>query len=94
VEIDVDRFVSDPHRSATQLDRFPVFTPYQLIVLKPLYRLFRYRLDRFLGIKRLAGLNRASKTLAQHTDRTEFNRSRKLIAAARAGALGLRFHRL
>ena len=24
-QIDVERFVSDPHRTATQLDRFPVF---------------------------------------------------------------------
>jgi len=39
-----------------------------------------------------AGLNPAGKTLAEHADRAEFHRSRKLVAAARAGALGLRFH--
>ena len=33
-----------------------------------------------------------SKCLPKHAYRTEFHRSRKLIAAARAGALGLRAH--
>src|SRR6516225_6135655 len=62
-------------------------------MLKSLYNLFRCcRLDRFLGSRRLAGLNRASDSLAEHTDRTEFHRSRKLIAAAKAGALGLFAH--
>src|SRR5438132_11428850 len=42
--------------------------------------------------QRLAGLDPANKTLAKHAYRTEFHRSRKLVAAARAGALGLRFH--
>jgi hypothetical protein len=32
------------------------------------------------------------KSLAKHTDRTEFHSSRKLVTAARAGALGLRAH--
>ena len=36
-QIDIERFVSDPHRTATQLDRFPVFVLDKLIVLKPLY---------------------------------------------------------
>src|ERR1700675_3192519 len=60
-------------------------------MLKSLRRLFRRRLDRFLE-RRLAGFNPASKTLAKHAYRTEFHCSRKLVAAARAGALGLRFH--
>src|ERR1700758_5504622 len=34
-QIDVERFVSDPHGASTQLDRFPVFTPGQLVVIKP-----------------------------------------------------------
>ena len=46
VQIDVERFVSDAHRTATQLDRFSVFARHQLIVLKSLRRLFRCRLDR------------------------------------------------
>ena len=33
-----------------------------------------------------------SKTLAEHAYRTEFHRSRKLVAAGRTGALGLRAH--
>ena len=41
VQIDVERLVSDPHGTATQLDRFPVFAHHQLIVLKSLHRLFR-----------------------------------------------------
>ena len=36
VQIDVERFVSDAHRTATQLDRFPVFARHQLIMLKSL----------------------------------------------------------
>src|SRR6516162_1160984 len=90
-EIDVERFVSDPHCTATQLDRFPVFARHQLVVLKSFHRPFRRRPSCFLD-RRLAGLNAADKTLAEHTDRTEFHRSRKLIAAARAGALGLFAH--
>ncbi len=31
VEIDVECFVSDPHRTATQLDRLPVVTRHQFI---------------------------------------------------------------
>ena len=92
VQIDVERLVSDAHCTATQLDRFPVFARHQFIMLKSLHRLFGCRLDRFLGSRRLAGLNPASESLAKHADRTEFHCSRKLIAATRAGALGLRVH--
>src|SRR5262245_59378815 len=49
------------------------------------------RPDRSLE-RKLAGLSPLGKTLAEHAHRAEFHRSRKLIAAARAGALGLRFH--
>src|ERR1700740_2191181 len=45
VQIDVERLVSDPHRAATQLERFPVFTRHQLVVLKPLRWLVRCRLE-------------------------------------------------
>ena len=45
MQIDVERLVSDAHRTATQLDRFPVFARHQFIVLKSLRRLFRCRLD-------------------------------------------------
>src|SRR5580704_15898286 len=34
VQIDVERFVSDAHRTATQLDRFPVFALHQFVMLK------------------------------------------------------------
>jgi hypothetical protein len=37
-QIDVERLVGDPHRTATQLDRFPVFAGHQLIMLKALRR--------------------------------------------------------
>src|SRR6516165_1366251 len=90
-EIDVERFVSDPHRTATQLDRFPVFARYQLVVLKSFWWLVRFPLDRLLE-RRLARLNAASKTFAKHADRAEFHRPREFIAAARAGALGLCTH--
>ena len=35
-QIDVERLVSYPHRTATQLDRFLVFTRHQFVVVKPL----------------------------------------------------------
>ena len=92
-QIYVERFVSDPHRAATQLDRLPVFASHQFIMLKALSRLFQRGLDRILGSRRLTGLNPASESLAQHAHRTGFHRSRKLIAAARTGALGVRAHR-
>src|SRR5271156_4176283 len=91
VQIDVERLVSDPHRATAQLERFPVFPFHQVIVFKSLRYLFRCRLDRLLQI-RLTGLNPASKTHAEHAYWTEFHRSRKLVAAARAGAFGLHFH--
>jgi hypothetical protein len=72
------------HRTATQLDRLPVFTPHQFIMLKSLHRRFWRRLDRFLE-GRLAGRNPSGKTLAEHAYRTEFHRSGKLIATSRAG---------
>src|SRR6516162_6163450 len=90
-QIDVERLVSDPHRAATQLDWFPVFARHQLVVVKSLRWLVWSRLNRFLG-RTLAGLNAASKTLAEHADRTELHCSRKLVSATRAGALELRFH--
>src|SRR5271166_2753925 len=92
LQIHVERFVSDAHCTATQLDRFPVFTSHQFIMLESLHWLVRCRLDRFFGSGRLAGFNPASKTLAKHADRTEFHCSGKLVAAIRAGALGLRAH--
>src|SRR5271165_3754738 len=90
-QIDVERLVSDAHCTATQLNRFPIFALDQLIVLKSFRCLLRCRIDRFLQ-RRLAGSNPASKTLAQHAYRTEFHRFRELVAADRAGALGLRAH--
>ena len=35
-KIDVERFVSDPHRTATQLDRFPVLVGHHFIMLEPM----------------------------------------------------------
>src|SRR6516164_5060089 len=84
VQIDVQRLVCDPHRAATQLDRFPGFARYQLVVLKSFWWLVRFPLDRLLE-RRLARLNAASKTFAKHADRAEFHRPREFIAAARAG---------
>src|SRR5580704_10105772 len=91
LQIDIERFVSDSHRTATQLNRFPVFVRDQFIMLEALHRLSWCRLDRFLE-RRLAGRNPTAKTLAKHAYRTKFHRSRKLIAAGRTGALGLRAH--
>src|ERR1700722_4162001 len=65
-QIDVERFVSDAHCTAPQLDRGTVFARHERIVLKSLRCLFRCRLDRNLGDRRLTGFNPASKTLAKH----------------------------
>src|SRR5260370_13955292 len=91
-QIDIERFVSDAHCSATQLNRLPVFARHQLVVLKSLHHLFRCcRLHSILE-PRLAGFNPASESLAKHADRTEFHCSGKLITATGAAALGLRAH--
>src|SRR5580658_8545168 len=92
MQIDVDRFVSDPHRAATQLNRCPVFALDQFIMLKALPRLFRCRLDGTHGSRKLAGFNPTSESLAKHANRTEFHCFRNLVTATRAGALGLRAH--
>src|SRR5262249_26040273 len=86
-EIDIERLVSNPHRTATQLDRFPVFARHQFVVLKS----SRW-LNRILRNRRLAGNNPASKTLAKHADRAEFHRSRDFTTAARAGTFEVRAH--
>ena len=91
LEIDVERFVSNPHRPATQLERLAVFVRHQLVVLKSFRCPIRCWSDPLLE-RRLAGLNTISQTLAEHAHRTEFHCSRKLIAAAWADASGLRFH--
>jgi hypothetical protein len=65
--IDVEGLVSDPHRTPTQLDRFPFFAHHQFIMLEALDCLLRSRrLDRILINRRPAGLNAATKTLAQY----------------------------
>src|SRR5580700_1988112 len=71
VQINVERLVSDAHRTATQLDWFTVFARHQLIMLKSLRWLVRCcRLDRILGNRRLARLYPVSETLAKHAYRT------------------------
>src|SRR5262249_44932809 len=75
-QIDVERLVSDPHRSSTQLDRFPVFARHQFVVLKS----SRW-LNRVLRNRRLAGNNSASETLAEHADWAEFDCPRNLVTA-------------
>jgi hypothetical protein len=90
VKIDVDRFVSDPHRTATQLDRFPAFACHKLIVLESLQLLFRCRLQ--CVPRSLAGLNPASKTLAKHAYRTECHRSESSLPQVGQVRRGLRTH--
>src|SRR6516162_6491189 len=91
LQIDVERLISNPHRTATQLDRFPVFACHKLILLESLQRLFWCRLE-CIPRRRVARLNPTGKTLAEQAYRTEFHCFRKLITATQAGALGLRFH--
>src|SRR5262252_3380362 len=64
-QIDVEGFVSNPHRTATQLDWFSVFARHQFIMLKALQRLYGCRLGRLLE-RRLAGLHSVSCCLAKH----------------------------
>src|ERR1700722_2895350 len=68
-QIDVERFVSDAHCTAPQLDRGTVFARHKRIVLKSLRHLFRCRLDHFLRLRRFARFKPASKTLAKHAYR-------------------------
>src|SRR5580704_18388333 len=91
VQINVEGLVSDAHCTATQLEWFPVFARHQLVVVKSLRWLLRHRLE-CIPRRRLAGLNPASESLAKNADRTEFHSSRKLSAAGRTGAFGLRHH--
>src|SRR5271166_348824 len=85
-QIDIERFVSDAHCTATQLHRFPVFTCHQFVVVKSPVCLYWCRLDRILGSRRLARRNPASESLAEHAHRTEFAIpcSGKLCTANRA----------
>jgi hypothetical protein len=55
-QIDIEGFVSDPHRAATQLDRLSIFVGHQFIVLKALRHVFRCGNDCVFG-KRLAGFD-------------------------------------
>src|SRR5271166_234135 len=91
VQIDVDCFVSDPHCTATQLDRCPVCTLHQFVMLKTLRRVLRRRLECILR-QRIIGLNVSSESLAKHAHWTEFHCSSELITTDRADASGLRFH--
>ncbi len=83
-QIDVDRFVSDPHRTATQLDRFPVFVRNQFIMLEPV------RHARGVVSARSSEEDSSDsllhESLAKHAHRTEFHCSGKLITATRADA--------
>ena len=42
MQIDVERLVGNPHRSATQLGGFTAFARHQFIMLKALHRLFPF----------------------------------------------------
>ena len=46
MQIDVERLVNDPHRSATHLGGFTAFARHQFIMLKSLDRLFPFALRR------------------------------------------------
>ena len=71
VQIDVDRLVSDPHRTATQLNRFPVFVLQKFIIIKPVY----FQLGRGLagGVfgRKLKWFNFFIQSSAEHADWTE-----------------------
>jgi hypothetical protein len=64
MQIDVEGLVRDAHRTATQLDRFPVFASHQFILLNSWPHVFRCcRLDHIVGSRRLAGLDPPTKSL-------------------------------
>src|SRR5208282_6366371 len=64
---------------------------YQLVVVKALGWLYGLRLE-CIRSRRFAGLGSPAKSLAEHTDRAELHRSRKLVTTTRTGALGLCAH--
>src|SRR4030095_5026705 len=86
-KIDVERFVSYPHRPATQLERLSILVIHQFIMLEPM----RDRRGCCLG-RRLASFGFAGESLPKHADRAEFNCSRKLFATSRANPSVHRFH--
>ena len=71
VQIDVDRFVSDPHRTATQLDRFPVFALQEFIIIKPVYFQLGRGLAEGLFGRKLEWFNFFIQSSAEHADWTE-----------------------
>ena len=67
-QIDVERFVSDPHRTATQLDRSPVFARNQLIVVKSLLCFYWCRFER-IPIEDPPDSTPPAETLTKHANR-------------------------
>ena len=79
-QIDVERFVCDAHRAATQLDGHPVLALLQFIMLKSECRVFRRRRDCILR-RRLAGLSSHIESLTENAHRTVLSGRGKLRAA-------------
>src|SRR5208283_5465829 len=76
-EMNIERLVGYTHRTPAQFDGFPVFALHQLVVVKALGWLYGLQLE-CIRSRRFAGLGSPAKSLAEHTDRAELHRSRKL----------------
>ena len=83
-QIDVERFVCDAHRAATQLDRPAVLALHQFVMLKSEGRLLRYRRERFF--RRSSGLGSLIQSPTENTDRTKLSGRGELRAANQACA--------
>src|SRR3981081_3383518 len=68
VQIDVERLVSDPHRTATQLDRSTVFGLEEFVMLKAQRHRFSRRRERRLARRRVRCRPRSERS-AKHAKR-------------------------
>ena len=94
-QIDVERFVSDTHRTATQLDRFPVFvrSPVHSARIDAMRRL-RCRLRTALFQKVTSpDSSLFTQRFTQHANRTELFSRRELRPANQTSACVLHVHR-
>src|SRR6516162_688530 len=92
VKIDVECFVSDSHRTATQLDRLAVLVRHEFVMFKSLGPEIWGGFNRTLRRGTLVGFNPTSESLAKHACRAPLPGCRELHAAVRAAAFILHVH--
>ena len=91
MQIDIERLVSDPHRTATQLDRSTVFGLEEFVMLKAQRHRFSRRRERRLARRRVRCRPRSERS-AKHAKRAVFQPGGKLPATARTDASTFAIH--